>query len=95
MDMTQLRELLEQRRGELSVDDWAYAINDVIKPKNPEDRMKPVTLYAYLNGNRNIAGKGIKLLAQYFYRLGDYQMVDAISKIALGIPYPSPPNVSN
>jgi hypothetical protein len=47
--------------------------------------------YSYLNGNRNITGnKGARLLAQYFYRRGDFAMVSALSQLTLGIPYPAP-----
>ena len=89
--MAELRELLETRRGEKSFDDWTHEINTVVKPVD-EDRMRVATLYSYLNGNRNIAGKGAKLLAQYFYQKGDYEAVDAISRVILGVPNPAPQN---
>ena len=91
--MAQLRAMLEDRKGQASVEDWALEINRTVQPPDRE-RLKVTTLYSYLNGKRNITGKGAKLLAQYFYHCKDFNMVDAISQVALGIPYPVPENGS-
>jgi hypothetical protein len=85
--MAQLRAMLEDRRGDKPVEDWAMEINQSIA--NPEDRVRISTLYAYLNGKRNITGKGARSLAQYFYKKNDLDMVNAITEVTLGIPYPS------
>ncbi len=87
--MVQLRVMLEERRGNVSIEDWAFEINKVVQPPDNQ-RLKVVTLYSYLNGTRNLTGKGARLLAQYFYEQGDFDMVNAISQITLGIPYPAP-----
>lgn len=93
--MEQAREMLKSRKGDKSLDDWVYEINQVVSPVDKKDRLKSVTLYSYIRGERNITGKGAKVLAQYFYRQGDYIMVDALSQITLGIPYPKPNNKQN
>ncbi|GIK40240.1 MAG: hypothetical protein BroJett011_40730 [Chloroflexota bacterium] len=84
--MATLRVMLEERRGNTPVEDWAQEINQYV---DPEHRIRISTLYSYLNGSRNVTGKGARSLAQYFYKRGDMAMVNAISKITLGIPYPS------
>lgn len=87
--MDQAVAMLKERKGGKSIDDWVYDINQVVKTAD-EDRMKPSTLNSYIQGKRNITGKGAKLLAQYFYHTKDFGMVDAISQVTLGIPYPVP-----
>jgi hypothetical protein len=82
--------MLEERRGKTSIEDWAFEINRVVQPADNQ-RLKVVTLYSYLNGSRSLSGsKGARLLAQYFYKRGDFAMVNAISQTTLGIPYPAP-----
>lgn len=85
--MEQVREMLKDRKGDKSLDDWVFEINQVVKLSESQ-RLKSATLYSYIRGERNITGKGAKLLAQYFYHTKDFTMVDAIMQITLGIPYP-------
>lgn len=92
--MEQARAMLKDRKGEKSLDNWVFEINQVVQPAD-KDRLRSATLYSYLRGERDITGKGAKLLAQYFYQLEDFNMVDAISQVALGIPYPVPKNGKN
>lgn len=87
--MEQAVAMLKERKGTQSLDDWVFDINQVVKPAD-EDRLKPATLNSYIQGKRNITGKGAKMLAQYFYHCKDFDMVDAISLVTLGIPYPVP-----
>lgn len=95
--MAKLRAMLHERKGKTPVEDWANEINGVIvsiaNDQNPDkSKIRIPTLYAYLNGKRNITGKGARLLAMYFHHKRDFDMVDAITKASLGIPYPMPPN---
>ncbi len=85
--MAMTRAMLDKRRGNKSVDDWAYEITEIV---GKEHRIKTATLHSYLNGTRNITGKGAKSLAVYFYKRGDFEMVDALTQVTLGIPYPRP-----
>jgi len=87
--MSTLREVLKQEQGELPVDDWAWKINRTIGDTH---RIKISTLYSYLNGNRNVTGKGARSLAIYALKTENYELLDAISQVALGIPYPKPGN---
>jgi hypothetical protein len=82
--MAQLRAMLNERRGDKHVEDWAVEINQVV---DPDQRIRFPTLYSYLNGHRPVTGKGARSLAQYFYRQHDYDMVNAISQLVLGVPY--------
>ena len=89
--MADLRQRLVSRRRDKQVDQWADEINKVIKDHVSEDDLvKPPTLYSYLNGHRDITGKGARALAVYFYQQKDFDMVNAISRVVLGIPYPVP-----
>lgn len=86
--MAQLREMLNARRENYdSVEDFMYDINLTVRPEK-DDRITVALLHHYLTGYRNITGKGARLLAKYFLAKNDIQMVDAISRVALGIPYP-------
>lgn len=87
--MEQAVAMLKERKGTRSLDDWVFEINQVVQPDD-EERLRSATLNSYIQGKRNITGKGAKLLAQYFYHCKDFGMVDAISLVTLGIPYPVP-----
>lgn len=89
--MEQAVAMLKERKGDRSLDNWVYEINQVVQPEEG-DRLKSATLNSYIQGKRNITGKGAKLLAQYFYHRKEFDMVDAITLVVLGIPYPVPKN---
>lgn len=87
--MAELRAMLNERKPVSgTVEDWAFQINSTLANKG--QKVKISTLYSYLNGQRNISGKGAKALAMYFYHCGDMDMVDAITELTLGIPYHAP-----
>lgn len=84
MDMAHLVSTLKELKGDKPVEDWVFEINTVV---GPENKLRTSTMYAYLNGQRKISGKGAKALAMYFYRRGDLNTVNVITSVILGIPY--------
>lgn len=88
--MAELRAMLDERKGDTLVEDWISEINQELEKVATNDKkikMRLSTLYSYLNGQRNITGKGAKALAMYFHSRGDVAMVNAIINVTLGIPY--------
>lgn len=88
--MSELRALLNDYRGEKTPDEFAFEVNtELIKTGDRSLLIPSASMYSYLNGTRNITGKGAKSLAIFFHRKGNLDMVNAITEVTLGIPYGS------
>lgn len=75
MDMAQLMELLNERRGDTSYEEFA----------NQQLNMRGSTFWRYDKGQANIGIDGMRRMARWFFETGDAVILGAMAAYALNL----------
>jgi hypothetical protein len=76
LDMAILMEMVNARRGDKSFEDYAHEMG-----------LKTSVLYKYITekGERDMSVPNLQKMAQYYHRIGDAEMVEALASYATGL----------
>ena len=72
-DMAELVKMLRDRQGEMSIEEFANKMN-----------LRGATLFRYYSGERKISLPSVRKMADYFDRLDDSEMIQALASYSLG-----------
>jgi predicted transcriptional regulator len=73
MEMAELMELIKQRQGDMSIEEFANKMGT-----------RAATLYRQYNGERQLGIDALRRYAAYFRDQGDDEMIHALKSYALG-----------
>lgn len=72
--MSEIARMIDERRGTTSYDDLAREIG-----------IKTPTLFRYIKGDRNMTVPGMRLIAAWAAKRGDFELLEAMAEYALGV----------